>query len=265
MKVEIELVSPERAAAMLARNSHNRKVKPSAVRRLVAAIERGEWELTMDGVGNEFDGPFLNGQHRLMAIVETGQTLPLIICDGFDAASQDVMDSGVRRNLADALDLAGETNTHALAATITWLSRYQSGNMRAAGSYALTAPQGKAILAAHPGLREAVLAANRLRSSVRVQPGLFGALFYIFTALDYDDAADFFEHLRSGVGLEEEDPRYLLRRFLISEITATRRTPAWRVAALTIKAWNAWRDGEKMRNLSFRAGGASPEAFPEAR
>ena len=32
--------------------------------------------------------------------------------------------------------------------------------------------------------------------------------------------------------------------------------------ALTIKVWNAWRDGESIRTLSWKQGGTYPEPFP---
>jgi len=37
------------------------------------------------------------------------------------------------------------------------------------------------------------------------------------------------------------------------------------IAALVIKAWNAYRDGAPVRQLKYRIGGANPEKFPEPR
>jgi hypothetical protein len=34
------------------------------------------------------------------------------------------------------------------------------------------------------------------------------------------------------------------------------------MAALFVKAWNAWRDGAKLKYLRFRETGDSPEHFP---
>lgn len=36
------------------------------------------------------------------------------------------------------------------------------------------------------------------------------------------------------------------------------------VAALVVKAWNAYRTGRPVTNLRWRSGGSSPEAFPTA-
>ena len=39
----------------------------------------------------------------------------------------------------------------------------------------------------------------------------------------------------------------------------------YEIAALTIKAWNVWRDGGEVRSLRFAPGGSKPEKFPEPR
>ena len=43
-----------------------------------------------------------------------------------------------------------------------------------------------------------------------------------------------------------------------------RRQASWIWGAMGIKAWNAYRLGRPIKQLGFRAGGASPEEFPEA-
>ena len=41
------------------------------------------------------------------------------------------------------------------------------------------------------------------------------------------------------------------------------KRPVTVMAALIIKAWNFYEQGEKPKLLKFTAGGASPEAFPQ--
>lgn len=68
-----------------------------------------------------------------------------------------------------------------------------------------------------------------------------------------------------GVGLEAGDPRLVLREWCIRsmQVGPTRARPrTWLIAALMIKAWNAWREGRKVNLLAFRGGGSSPERFP---
>jgi hypothetical protein len=72
--------------------------------------------------------------------------------------------------------------------------------------------------------------------------------------------------LTSGVGLEYESPILLLRQRLVNDYggkVKVSKPQSWIVLALIFKAWNYWRDGESIKQLSFKPGGASKEVFPE--
>jgi hypothetical protein len=44
-------------------------------------------------------------------------------------------------------------------------------------------------------------------------------------------------------------------------MVAGQRNARW-MTAITIKTWNAFRNGDEIGQLKWRAGGAAPEAFP---
>jgi len=66
------------------------------------------------------------------------------------------------------------------------------------------------------------------------------------------------------VNLAEDSSILALRNYMSRAIAATSRSKitADLAVALTIKAWNAYREGDPVRALSYRRGGASPETFP---
>lgn len=99
-------VTPEMAYEWLTEhNSDNRRFRVSNMRRLVGIINRGEWHLTPDVVAFDEAGVLLNGQHRLQAIFETGQTLPLMVGKNFKRESFIAIDVGAHRSNADVLDI----------------------------------------------------------------------------------------------------------------------------------------------------------------
>jgi hypothetical protein len=94
-------------------------------------------------------------------------------------------------------------------------------------------------------------------------PSIGAVLYYLFAQVDRSDAESFFTLLGTGSGLREGHPIFTLRRAL--EINANRRTAKANAtfrAAWTVKAWNAWRRGERVFQVRWAPGGANPEQFP---
>src|SRR5579872_3737284 len=79
MRTTIELISPERADQLLARNEGNRQLRPQRVAFFAGIINRDEWRLTSQGISISPTGRLLNGQHRLAAVVASGRTVPIQI------------------------------------------------------------------------------------------------------------------------------------------------------------------------------------------
>jgi hypothetical protein len=66
-----ELITPQIAKRYLEKNN-NRKVKWRHVASLARIIIRGEWVLTPHGIAFGPSGELLDGQHRLLAVIESG-------------------------------------------------------------------------------------------------------------------------------------------------------------------------------------------------
>lgn len=266
-KEEVRIVefTPEFSSELMKLNTRNRRLNPHSVDFAVESQTVGPHYLVGDAVVVSKTGVLLNGQHRLAAVIKSGMTVKMLLLSGAEDASQDVMDIHQKRLTGQALGMYGEKNANALASAVGWFVRYQRGSMRTAGAFRLSTPQARKVLAEHPGLRDSLQQAEHLRQHIRVMPGLWGALIYLFNQVDEADTQGFLEAIKSGVGLAETDPRYRLRELLLGEYRAARKTPPWRMAALIIKAWNAYRDGTEMKQLFFRAGGSRAEAFPVIR
>jgi hypothetical protein len=84
-------------------------VSKSTVQQLAGQIQRGEWQLTHQGIAFDEDGVLIDGQHRLAAIVKAGLTVRLTVAHGVRRTASTVMDTGRKRTGRDALALAGET------------------------------------------------------------------------------------------------------------------------------------------------------------
>lgn len=71
-KITMELMTPEKAKRLLEHNENNRKVNRNNVNKYKKAIMEGKFIPTGDCITVDKYGNLLNGQHRLIAISETG-------------------------------------------------------------------------------------------------------------------------------------------------------------------------------------------------
>ena len=107
--------------------------------------------------------------------------------------------------------------------------------------------------------------ARRVANHTTLSATVVAALWVAFAQIDNEDAEYFFDRLVDGVELEAGSPIRVLRSSL--EVLSKQKGERNRVylSALTIKAWNAYREGRSISLLKFRPGGSKPEPFPEPR
>lgn len=94
----METVTPEKAKAWLARSRNPRPIKPRGVRQFVDHLNNRTFELTHQGIALDEEGYQVDGQHRLTAIVETGQTVDMFVTRGINARGIIMVDRGSRRD-----------------------------------------------------------------------------------------------------------------------------------------------------------------------
>lgn len=259
---ELVWITPDEALDWLENtNTHNRTVSQIFVDELAKAIRRGEWRVNGDAVRFDRDGILLDGQHRLWAIVQSECPIQSFVVRGLEPEVQQTMDTGRRRSLVDTLHIQGKKVPSSISAAVSVLWRWESGIVM--GSRKPTITQGLAVLEANPGLAVAVTRANQWRKHVPISASVLACVFHRASDLNADDASTFFERLASGAELQTDDPIYVLRRYAQRQQNSRARSPQYVYHAMTIKAWNAWREGRRVQALSFRPGGATPEAFPE--
>lgn len=267
LQAEVITITPEMAEQFLAKNTHNRHPKSSNLKKVVRALENGEWKLNGEAIKIAHDGTILDGQHRLIAIVQTGISMTTLVIRGLDHETQETMDGGSPRSAADALRLRGEANAVTLASVAKKIRVANANGIKAAASnsYVLTTSEIIRTVDEIDGIRDISKEAMRVSTHTGMSASLAGLLIYVFSNIDADDSTYFFDRLATGELLAQGDPIYQLRKVL-SDVKSIRGQKSMTfVAAIAVKAWNKYRDGEKVSLLKFTVGGATPEAFPEPR
>lgn len=265
MKIETIMVTPALATEWLASsNTHNRNIRPNAVNAYAADMEAGRWLHNGDAIRFAADGTLLDGQHRLLAIVQSRCSISSVVISGLAREAQEVMDGGRKRTLGDVLTLRGEANTRALAAGLRRIVGYElyGGDSSSAWKAHPTTQQMLAGLDRHPEIRDYARRASSFRMvGIPSAVGMY-AMWRLY-AVDAEDAEDFFYRLETGTDLGDTHPIRALRRVLLGDTVRRRHDNARTQCALVFKAWNKYRDGEATQLLAWKSGGAAPEPFPE--
>jgi len=97
------LITPELAAKFLERNKVNRPVRPLRVLLLAENIRNGEWITTHQGIAFDRNGNLIDGQHRLLAMIQSGVPCMTFVTTGCDPKSYSVIDIGSKRTFSDSL------------------------------------------------------------------------------------------------------------------------------------------------------------------
>ena len=92
------------AKEWLEKNTFNRKLSRHTVNKYASDMKAGNWTLNHQGIAFDDAGVLVDGQHRLMAVIESGVTVPMMVTWG---ASRVGIDELRARSTADVIKFGG--------------------------------------------------------------------------------------------------------------------------------------------------------------
>jgi hypothetical protein len=260
-------VAPPLAAAWLSLNKGNRNPSKAKIRRFARSIAAGKWVLNGETIKFSATGRLLDGQSRLLAIIQANTPAVLEIRGGLADLSQQAMDIGEARKGTHTLEMLGEKYPSLVSSGLRMISRWEtdtlSGNKFGVSSV-LENQDIPALLAKHSGLRSSVgwvvSSGHKIKHLLSQSEAAF--FHYLFGLAHAKKRDVFFTALADGIGLTPTSPAYHLRERLIAERSQAAKVSPRDRLALVIKAWNAHQAGEQMSLLRFISTGESKEKFP---
>jgi hypothetical protein len=259
MNAKLERITPETAAEMLQLNKNNRPASTTAVKFLAREIKEGRWQVNGDTITFAEDR-LVDGQHRLMAVIESGIPISTFVVRGVPSESFLTKDSGRKRSAADALAING----------VTW-SKYVAAALKQVWIYSKTgkldqtslSPSTSILVEFYEQNPEIIRSVQLITTKNKFVPNsLMMALHYLFSQKDQDAADQFMNDLIGGANLDSFDPVFLLRNRLLENFSSTFKLPFYSLGALIIKAWNVRREGKTIKRLAFKSTGEGAEAYP---
>jgi hypothetical protein len=262
----VEQVSSETASKWLLKNTRNRPISQSVVKRYMRDMESGAWNYAADPIRFDTHGNLIDGQHRLAALSELSDiSLQFLVIRGLDTETQLVMDQGRKRNAGQQLALLGVKNSNNIAAAVKLYIIWDSGMIfKDRKTHDLiTSAQIEAWVSSHAWLVEKAQENFRTMKNIDAIPSITLAAFFKFCQIDPNDTIKFINLLESGAGLDEGSPILAL----IQRQRKIRREglmiPQRDMLSFYILAWNAWRDGKSLTKFQRPRGGSwTATSFP---
>lgn len=269
------IFTPERAKAALENNTHNRRVNQMSINVLADTMSRGFWDPNVSKINFDENMILSDGQHRLITAGKTGTTIRTLVTVGLTPQAQTVTDRRGNRQLGDDLEMNHVQNARRAAALTRICCYLEDGasvsqminwNDRTTGKFS-----DRALLDYYTANKDRISRYCSLSQSVykrvhelKVPGKVINILTVAFDQVNETDAWTFWKRLGGGVYETETDPIRLLRIRLVNNANSTtNKLTKHIVAALIIKAWNAFERGEMVKQLKYTAGGTRPEPFPE--
>lgn len=208
MKIEKQVITPQAARDLLKNNTQNRRVRQSHVDYLAAEMANGNWRLTAETIALAPSGVVVDGQHRLLAVVQSGASVEFWVARGVPLETQDVVDLGVTRSVGDQLHLSdGTPNAQVVASvcrSITSICCYYQ-NLK------LSVAQTRHIYENFKGeIYSAIALLRPFKPAFRTW--IIGNL--AFSAKASPSLIDFIKEVGAGENIKQGDPAYAVRAWL---------------------------------------------------
>lgn len=240
LTVQLVWVTPQIAAEWLGMlHSRQRTVKAKHLQSLVSDHAAGRFRLNGETIIFDWDGYLIDGQHRCRMVIETQKPALMLVVRNVAPETYSTIDDTARRTGGDALRAIQVGDATRVAGAAAMLVRYERGLLMRT-SISLSGSATEDVIRKHPGLVASVAAIRPIREISST--AALGFCHYIFSCIDADAAATFFDHLRHGAGLPEDSPILALRNR-----TYRQQLHRDELAAMVFKAWNYWRRNRPLK------------------
>lgn len=256
MQVSQVTMTPEWASQILEQNTHNRVARPSIVRQITRDIVCGRWMLTPQTVSIDIDGRLLDGQHRLMAVVQAGEAVQMMLATDCPSECFTAIDTGQSRTPGDILKIEGVSNYTHVGSIIKLVHLYNTcPGLVWVGQAAVMSKQE--ILETYRADADTWDSVTQLAVSTAkgpcVQVSAVGAFLYLYqsdvapSAEDEKFSREYLKLYSTGEMLSAGNPILALRNWQALQWKVAQVKKPQTQLACHIKAYRYWRDEVQLK------------------
>jgi hypothetical protein len=241
---EVCRITPAIATAWLRANRINRPIRKRHVNYLADEILSGNWRVNGEPIIIGEDENILNGQHRLLAIIEAGQPIETFVTYGIKEEAFLTMDTGAVRSGADAMCLKFREHTisavKAVATSVPWVMLLERGQLLRGGRRVSNTDIVEYAKEHDSLFARAETLLHYPKDNRPLSVGVGTALFEMFARKDEEKAEKFMLDLYTGENLQRHDVEYVLRHAFAKDAQRNTKLPIHVKVRMVIKGWN-WR------------------------
>jgi hypothetical protein len=266
--VAYEVIDREKALELLQFNTNNRRVQKPEVARIADDLVAGRFLPRVADIRVSANGVLLDGQHTLLAIVETGVSATCTVHRNASESEWSVIDAGTKRTVGQSLARMGHPNAADLGTTARCVLVWRTTGFPSVASdgrvFSRTLTNSRIIEYADNHADELLPFIRQAQRRISDKPLLprcwVAALTVALSDADAELGNAFLEQVFGEA--DEADTMALLLRERLSSIAMKSREhrPGTAVLlAMSIKAFNAWVSGREIKTLMWRPN----EDFPQ--
>lgn len=252
------LVTPKLANELLLKNNANRKITDNRVTVYANDMRNGRWkENTAEFIKITEDGDILDGQHRLLAIIQANTCVNFEIAYGVSKSVFDVLDTGKVRSSSDVFSIEKIENSSLISSIIKSylvISKSSKSDLNKSSlSYGLTNTIILEEYHKRPEFwQELSSFTNKCyKNFAKIIPATFiGTLYSYFYDISPEDSRNFINQLCSGESITNSSISVLRQALLKDKVSQRKMQPSDKLAII-IKTWNAVRLGKNYRIMKF--------------
>jgi hypothetical protein len=257
--MELEVITPARAEAMLGCNTRNRHLGSPTVNNYARMMKEGNWILNGDAIRFAVDGTLLDGQHRLAACILANLPLTTWVGRGFPVEAQMTMDAQRKRTAGDVLTIEGFHGGNVLASIVRMVYRWERGqrNLFGFGGAENNLTTLEVVQRVQDDKDELYITAAKQAGRAGIKkmatPKSVGAFFVLASRVDPERAQVFFDRLDSDVDHHKGSPILTLRRNWSRLNNDKGRTSTPGVYLMGgVRCWNAWMAGRSLEAVVWK-------------
>ena len=250
---EVIKLNPSFANFLLHRNFGNRDISNSELKNAVDAIKLKNWKLNGQPIIISKTMRLLDGQHRLIAIIQSNTTIEILVVWNIEDDTFDTIDSGKKRSNADVLVCSGIPSR--IARPLAVCTKHEL-SYRKNGLISGTHFFSRSIKSTH--IYDEVMKNDKLREAVEfiltfkvgmlpMQAGGLAFLIYRFSCFHQEMSRKWMTDFIQGSDLAQNDARLWVRNRIISDKTFNRNQDIVIKMSYIIKAWHSQCYGRELK------------------
>ncbi len=216
---DLEWITPEKAQHYLDAMGSNRSYSEDTAIKYGRDMTENRWMPTSQGIGFDYTGKLIDGQHRLRAIIKTAVPVYSVVVRNLHPDAMRATDDNRKRTFSDDLKIEDRERYVKVASATSMIVRFQRGRAKnlklsTVSKIALSRLEQREELARlerEGNLQYSVYRAASLYQAWRIPESAGACVYYLARGYYGEDFTEgFFEALAEGAGLQKGDPTLAL-------------------------------------------------------